>query len=249
MVKGYSVTDIGQRRELNEDFSYLSNTAVGTLPNLYIVADGMGGHQAGDYASRYAVTRVKELSEAATPRPLKEILDRALHVVNQELRTIASSDVHYAGMGTTMVAAVVKDDRLLVGNVGDSRLYLFHENHLHQITVDHSLVEEMVLAGGIDEARARTHPDKNIITRAIGAEDVLQIDFFSVALTEGDTILMCTDGLTNMLEDEEIAGILKTADRSLAQKAEALVNAANQNGGRDNITVLLIDPFDGGLHD
>lgn len=130
-----------------------------------------------------------------------------------------------------------------MANVGDSRLYVVNCHEIRQITRDHSWVEEMVLRGGIVREEARNHPDKNIITRAVGAEDTVQADFFTVHLQEGDTILMCTDGLTNMLEDEEILMILDGA-RDIVEKAQALVDAANENGGKDNISVILIEPLD-----
>jgi len=130
---------------------------------------------------------------------------------------------------------------MCVANVGDSRLYVINDE-IKQITVDHSLVEEMVRMGGIGREQARVHQDKNIITRAIGAEDEIKVDFFSVKLNKGDFVLMCSDGLTNMIEDEEIRMIL-LAQKDIASKAEALVAAANQNGGKDNITVILIEPF------
>ena len=144
------------------------------------------------------------------------------------------------GMGTTVVVASCMGRFLQVANVGDSRLYVVNRE-IRQITRDHSLVEEMIRMGGLDRADARNHPDKNIITRAVGAEDHVEPDFFTVELREGDTVLMCSDGLTNMLEDEEIRMIISGA-RDLVEKAERLVEAANANGGRDNISVILIEP-------
>ena len=147
------------------------------------------------------------------------------------------------GMGTTVVVATcLKDKYLEVANVGDSRLYVANDREIRQITRDHSLVEEMVRRGGIDRESARSHPDKNIITRAVGAEDTIMADFFDVELKPGDIVLMCSDGLTNMLEDEEIHMIL-SSQNSVEEKAEELVKAANDNGGRDNIAVILMEPF------
>lgn len=232
---------------MNEDYVYTSDCAVGSLPNLYIVADGMGGHQAGDYASRYTVTRFVELASSAGQEEPVPLVDRILAQINREIRTIAGARPEYSGMGTTVVAASVWEKFLRVANVGDSRLYLYRgrTQTLTQITVDHSLVEEMVLAGGLNEQDARRHPDRNIITRAIGAEDRLRTDFFTAEIEEGDLVLLCTDGLTNMLEDTQIAAILRTAD-PIEEKAGALVTQANESGGRDNITVTIIDPFSPG---
>ena len=137
--------------------------------------------------------------------------------------------------------SVCERETLHVANVGDSRLYVINGNEIRQITRDHSWVEEMIRRGGLEREQARNHPDKNIITRAVGADETVRTDFFSVRLKEGDLILMCTDGLTNMLEDEEIRMVLDGA-RDIVEKAQELVRRANENGGRDNISVILIEP-------
>lgn len=241
MIKSFSVTDIGRKRKLNQDFVYSSDEAVGNLKNVYIVADGMGGHQAGDYASKCTVeTMVREIRGCFEQSPIR-ILSRAIRIANDQVRRKAREDESLYGMGTTVVAATVLGKYLQVANVGDSRLYIINEE-VRQITRDHSLVEEMVRMGGLDREAARNHPDKNIITRAIGARDTIEIDFFHEELKSGDLILMCSDGLTNMLEDEEIGRILKTPG-TIEERAERLIDAANQNGGRDNIAVILIDAF------
>ena len=241
MIKSFSVTDIGRKRKLNQDFVYSSDEAVGNLKNVYIVADGMGGHQAGDYASKCTVeTMVREIKGCFEQSPIG-ILSRAIRIANDQVRRKAREDESLYGMGTTVVAATVLGKYLQVANVGDSRLYIINEE-VRQITRDHSLVEEMVRMGGLDREAARNHPDKNIITRAIGARDTIEIDFFHEELKSGDLILMCSDGLTNMLEDEEIGRILKTPG-TIEERAERLIDAANQNGGRDNIAVILIDAF------
>lgn len=241
MIKSFSVTDIGRKRKLNQDFVYSSDEAVGNLKNVYIVADGMGGHQAGDYASKCTVeTMVREIKGCFEQSPIR-ILSRAIRIANDQVRRKAREDESLYGMGTTVVAATVLGKYLQVANVGDSRLYIINEE-VRQITRDHSLVEEMVRMGGFDREAARNHPDKNIITRAIGARDTIEIDFFHEELKSGDLILMCSDGLTNMLEDEEIGRILKTPG-TIEERAERLIDAANQNGGRDNIAVILIDAF------
>ena len=168
-------------------------------------------------------------------------MSKAIRIANDQVRRKAREDESLYGMGTTVVAATVLGKYLQVANVGDSRLYIINEE-VRQITRDHSLVEEMVRMGGLDREAARNHPDKNIITRAIGARDTIEIDFFHEELRSGDLVLMCSDGLTNMLEDEEIGRILKTPG-TIEERAERLINAANQNGGRDNIAVILIDAF------
>ncbi|MBO5292006.1 MAG: Stp1/IreP family PP2C-type Ser/Thr phosphatase [Lachnospiraceae bacterium] len=241
MLKTFSITDIGRKRKLNQDYVYSCEQPIGNLPNLFLVADGMGGHNAGDYASKYTVeTIVEEISRSFEKNPVR-ILQKAIEKANTHIREKAMEEEALAGMGTTVVAATCMGKYLQVANVGDSRLYVVNDK-ITQITRDHSLVEEMVRMGGIDRESARNHPDKNIITRAVGAQDTVEVDFFSVELSVGDIVLMCSDGLTNMLEDEEIRMIL-SGQRDIVEKAEELIKAANNNGGKDNIAVIIIEPF------
>ena len=241
MIKTFSVTNIGKKRKLNQYYQYTSEVPVGHLPNLFIVADGMGGHNAGDYASKLAVeTMVEEIALSAEKEP-EAVLRMAVEKANAMVNRSAKKAPELEGMGTTVVAACIEGSTLSVANVGDSRLYVVGGHEIRQITRDHSWVEDMVRSGGMGREEARNHPDKNIITRAVGAEDSVKTDFFSVTLREGDMILMCTDGLTNMLNDEEIRMVLDGA-RDIVEKAEELVRRANENGGRDNISVILIEP-------
>lgn len=241
-MHSFSITDIGMRRKMNQDFVSAADESVGRLPNLYLLADGMGGHRAGDYASRFTVRELLRLTAASREESVREILEDALHVVNQNLYETACMRDDLRGCGTTIVAASIQDGILQTANVGDSRLYVSGTDGLRQITTDHSLVEEMVLAGSLDARKARTHPDKNVITRAVGAERYLDVDFFNTRLREGDLILMCSDGLTNMVEDEEIQQIIRV-NETLESKARRLVDRANAEGGLDNISVILIDAF------
>lgn len=240
-MKTFSITDVGRRREMNQDYIYTSETPVGNLPNLFIVADGMGGHNAGDFASRYTVEHVVEtIAGSGLTGPIS-LLGEALRKVNAELLALADQNPQLRGMGTTFVGATIAQDCLYVANVGDSRLYLVNEDII-QVTRDHSLVQEMVRMGEMNQAQARVHPDKNIITRAVGAFKDIEADFFEVSLRPRDHILLCSDGLTNMLEDSEIRRIM-CSQRDIAESVERLVAAANQNGGKDNISVIIIDPF------
>lgn len=242
MLKTFSITDIGKRRKLNQDYVYTSEMPVGHLPNLFLVADGMGGHNAGDYASRYTIeTIVDEISNSSDESPVF-VLEKAIKRANTLIRKKSEEEIELSGMGTTVVAATIEGNKLCVANVGDSRLYIINNREIRQITRDHSLVEEMVRMGGLKREMARNHPDKNIITRAIGALDDVDVDFFEVRLSKGDTILMCSDGLSNMIEDEEIRMIMQ-GQRDIVEKAESLVKAANNNGGKDNIAVVLVEPF------
>ncbi len=240
-MKTFAITDVGQKRSINQDSVYTSELPVGNLPNLFMVADGMGGHQAGDVASRSTIEQiVAHISSDPEHNPVK-ILRSAIEKANEKLLHMAQSDEGLLGMGTTLVAASIVDDCLYVANVGDSRLYLIN-NGITQVTKDHSLVEEMVRSGAIERSEARFHPKKNIITRAIGVKEQVMIDFFDEKLDPGDTVLLCSDGLTNMVDDEEIR-ILISQQTDVAGKAETLIDAANQNGGKDNITVVVIEPF------
>ena len=227
---------------MNQDYMYTSTTPVGSLPNLFVVADGMGGHNAGEYASRFTVDKVVEvISQNGQQEPVAAMKE-ALTEANSQLLEEAGADPSKSGMGTTVVAATVIGDLLHVANIGDSRLYVIDHEAIRQITRDHSLVEEMVRLGEMDKAAAKVHPDKNIITRAIGVTRELAVDFFEVKLRPEDMILLCSDGLTNMVEDEEIKEIVME-QKNIVEKAEKLINTANENGGKDNITVVLIEPF------
>ena len=239
-MKAFALTDVGQRRKINQDCVYASVEPVGNLPNLFIVADGMGGHKAGDFASRFAVNAVREsIGASQETNPIKLIRD-AIELANRGILQESSEHEEMRGMGTTIVVTTIVDRYAYTANVGDSRLYLLGDT-LNQITKDHSLVEEMVRLGEITEAEARNHPDKNIITRAVGATSNVDIDFFDYKVGPGGIILMCSDGLSNMVEDEEIRRILRRTI-SIEEKARVLVETANENGGKDNIAVILVEP-------
>ncbi len=237
-MKSCALTDVGRKRQLNEDFVYACNKPVGKLPNLYMVADGMGGHNAGDVASRTAVESViksvTESSEVKLPRIISEAVSNA----NRTIWDMAKSDPGMSGMGTTLVLCTFFEDSLYVANVGDSRLYICND-HLEQITVDHSLVEEMVRSGQITRQQSRTHSKKNVITRAVGVGADVRPDLFDVGMISGDTILLCSDGLSNMVTDQEMESLIRAA-ASLEEAADSLVETANRHGGDDNISAVLV---------
>ena len=234
-------TDPGKVRSHNED----SVTIVRNLSGDYllIVADGMGGHKAGDYASRYTIERVvASVSRNSGDEPVS-VIKEAINKANELLLAESREDEDKSGMGTTLVIGTIIGNKLLVANIGDSRLYIAGgSEQIRQITRDHSLVDEMVRMGEINADEARIHPDKNIITRAVGTSEHVEADFFEVELANDDTILLCTDGLTNMVRDEEILDTIKK-NESIEDAAVQLVKMANANGGRDNITVMIIKPF------
>ena len=237
-MKAYSITDVGMVRKTNQDYVFCYDNLLGQLPNLFLVADGMGGHQAGDYASRYCVESIAaSVKNSKTKSPIG-ILDEAIHTANLAVFRQAESDPSLYGMGTTIVAATVIGSELYVANIGDSRAYLIRDG-IRQITEDHSWVEEMVRKGELERKDARTHKNKNVITRAIGTDALVQADFFQLSVQENDILLMCTDGLTNMLEDDAILEIISEASTVEAMGKE-LVEAANANGGKDNIGIVLV---------
>lgn len=238
-------TDVGKRREINEDSLFISETPVGILPNLFVVADGMGGHNAGDFASQHVVEQFVEAlkSQDTKKESVESAVRRALEAANGYIYEKSLSDKSLEGMGTTFVMASCIDNRMFVSNVGDSRLYLINSK-IVQITIDHSQVEEMIAMGVITRKDAKTHPDKNIITRAVGVEPTVEADFFNIRLERGDIILLCSDGLTNMVDDEDIYKIVSES-KSLDEAVHKLIDTANNNGGRDNITAVLIEPYGG----
>ena len=236
-MKVYSATDVGQKRKMNQDYVFTSEDAVGNLPNLFVVADGMGGHNAGDFASSHAVEiLVEEIRKDADYNPVK-VIRHAIETANTEIIEQAQKDEGLRGMGTTMVVSTIVGQYAYVANVGDSRLYVV-QGQIQQITKDHSLVQEMVRLGEISPEEARNHRDKNIITRALGAEKTVDIDFFDLKLEAGDTILMCSDGLSNMVDDRKMEEIILDSEMELTEKGKTLIREANLNGGKDNIATV-----------
>lgn len=237
-MKSSGRTDTGNKRTSNQDSIFYSNKPIGPLPNLYIVADGMGGHKAGDKASRMAIDITVDFVEKSTLENPIAILKRAMIYANNEIYKVANKDPELYGMGTTMVVAVALEDKVVVANVGDSRFYVV-SNEIKQITMDHSLVEELIRNGELERKKGRNHPEKNIITKAMGSKDEVLPDFFEIDINPEDKYLLCSDGLSNMVEDDEIRDIIVDSD-SLDDAALALIDRANYYGGSDNISVIII---------
>lgn len=246
-MKSFGITDVGRKRSMNQDSIFFTDEPIGPLGNLYIVADGMGGHKAGDVASRTAIEAATEyIRESETGNPVS-LLKRAIIYANDKVYRLAQSDPEdYAGMGTTFVAAVVEDGVMYVANIGDSRLYTAGSD-IRQITMDHSLVEELIRSGQLDRNMGRNHPEKNIITRALGIAENVVPDFFEVELSADDRILLCSDGLSNMIEDDELYDIINETD-SLEATGKKLVDRANYYGGRDNISAIVVAIDLGGVN-
>src|SRR3954452_18856 len=223
-------TDTGRQRHANED-SYFAR------PPLFAVADGMGGAQAGEVASRIAARAFEKRQRLNREEPAESQLEEIAQTANRETHRLAQEDSSRAGMGTTLTAAMVRDDEVALGHVGDSRAYVLRDGQLKRLTKDHSLVEELRRQGRLTEEQAEEHPQRSIITRALGPESQVNVDTMTFPARDGDVFLLCSDGLTTMVSDEEIRDILVGA-KNLRTAVNRLVDAANRGGGRDNITAV-----------
>ncbi|WP_058485317.1 Stp1/IreP family PP2C-type Ser/Thr phosphatase [Defluviitalea phaphyphila] len=235
---------VGKHRENNEDAIFISDSSFGCLPNIYIVADGMGGHKAGEYASFLAIQSfcnyVKDhSSNEISHENIKTFLLEAIAYTNNVIYQKAMENELLKGMGTTFLVSVFIDEDIYIAHVGDSRLYIIQNDIIKQLTIDHSFVEEMVRQGTISEKEARNHPNRNAITRAVGTNPKVEVDIYNSKIEENSFVLMCSDGLSNMLKEEEIIHIFKN-NGDLENIAQSLVDRANENGGLDNISVIII---------
>lgn len=240
-------SDAGMMRKSNQDSIYYNDHGVGMLANLMMVADGMGGHKAGEKASELAIRGMVEqaMSMNRMPEDMAIWLSNGAEIVNRLVYEAAMSCPEWSGMGTTLVAAVCDANTLFCINVGDSRLYVVETledgtSCLRRVTVDHSVVEEMVASGIISREDAWQHPQKNLITRAVGLEQAVKVDRFRVPLQNIQKIMLCSDGLTDMLQEREILQVL-LEDTDADSQAERLKRLANEHGGRDNISVIIAD--------
>jgi len=247
-VTAAGLSDVGRKRKTNEDSFHIDPGR-----GLFIVADGMGGHAAGEVASRLAVDTIQEFlrmsdadSEITWPFEFDESLSAggnriqaAIHLANREIVRHMQAQEDTRGMGTTVVTAVVADDSCFIGHVGDSRAYLIRDGAIRQLTRDHTFVNEQVERGFMSRAEAERHPARNILTRAVGSSEELHVDLVETKLVAGDRILLCSDGLSSMVEDEAILRILQDHP-DLEEACSALVALANENGGWDNVTAVLI---------
>lgn len=240
----HALTDIGMVRKVNQDYVWESTRPVGAFPNLFILADGMGGTRGGDYASKYVAKRLREIIEKSKEHEVIKVLREAVLKINRELFEISLKNADLYGMGTTLVASVIIKDKLIVVNVGDSRLYAIGDG-IEQITKDHSYVEEQVALGLMQRDSEEYKKNKHFLTRAIGVEPRIKMDIFERDLIPGELVLMCSDGLSNMLDDDLIFSIV-AGRGGLAYKASTLIETANKKNASDNIAVILINPELGG---
>lgn len=242
-------TDVGRKRKDNED-----SLLVNPEQKLFVVADGMGGHAAGEVASRLAVDAINEFvcltssdEEITWPFGLEEDisydgnrLKTAIRYANRKVLDATRQRSEYEGMATTVAAVLIDGETANLAHVGDSRVYLFRDAELSQLTSDHSWVNEQILSGALSAEQARSHPLRNVVTRALGGRSELVVDLQSSRMRPGDVLLLCSDGLTTMLPDEEIARVCRETGGDVVATARALVEEANARGGEDNITVLLV---------
>ncbi|MEN8904713.1 MAG: Stp1/IreP family PP2C-type Ser/Thr phosphatase [Clostridiales bacterium] len=235
-------SDTGLIRTVNED-SFFIKSSYENLPDIYIIADGMGGHNAGEIASKTAAEYTGEVLLNTPGAFLEEenltaSIIEAMEKANQKVFEMSKAKSENSGMGTTLIAAVVYGKKLYIGHIGDSRVYILKKGIISKITSDHSLVEELLRSGTLTKEEAENHPKKNIITRAIGCSVVIDVDLYEYDIENGDIILMCTDGLTNMVNENQIRDIVQNS-KDLGTASENLINKANENGGEDNTTVIL----------
>ncbi len=226
-----TATHVGRVRSGNEDAVFPHGAGAGEGSMLIGVADGMGGHVGGEVASRLAVEAASDVDGGVVER---------VKAANGAVVARALEDPNLVGMGTTLTIAEIADEALQIGHVGDSRAYLYRDGELRQITTDHSLIAELLAAGKITEEDVATHPQRSVVTRALGMARAVRVDHFTEELRPGDRLLLCSDGLTTMIDDAAIAGIL-AAEEEPEAAAWALVEAANSAGGVDNITVAVVD--------
>lgn len=242
-VNAIGATDTGLVRTLNEDSFLIKGFENGAPYGFCILADGMGGHNAGEVASAMATEIISnELSNSEIGNSDDDIVSSitaSLDYANNEIYSKSISNSENAGMGTTAVVIYLNGKTAYIANIGDSRAYLIEKSGIMQLTTDHSVVQKLVESGSITPQEARNHPEKNIITKALGTEPLEDYDIYEFSVREGDKILLCSDGLTDMIEDSQINDILNQ-DKSPDEAVSALVAAAKENGGRDNITVVLI---------
>jgi protein phosphatase len=225
-------TDTGRRRRRNED-------ALVCEPPLFAVADGMGGAQAGEVASQLAAESVREQGQDGLAAP--EQVTELIRAANRRVYAYSSENPAARGMGTTITVAMVEDNTVVIGHVGDSRAYLLRDDKLTQLTQDHSLVAELIRSGRLSPEEAETHPQRSVITRALGTDPEVEIDLFSLSAKNDDVFLLCSDGLTSMVADEEIERFLVDSRDDLDVATRELIEAANQAGGEDNISVVLFE--------
>ena len=240
-------TDVGRSRTVNQDNIYVSCVPVGCVPNVFVVADGMGGELAGDVASDLAIKSfIASLSERAANGEYLDNLISAVTAANSDVYNKGNSSPAYNGMGTTFLAVTIAGNVLYAAHVGDSRLYAITEKKIEQLSNDHSYVMEMVRNGQLTQEEAEHHPRKNVITRAVGSAGLVNVDGIIRPVAHDTIYLICSDGLSNMVGADEIKSIVSNKNLSIEQRVDTLIARANENGGKDNISAVIISPWEDG---
>ncbi|MFP7494131.1 Stp1/IreP family PP2C-type Ser/Thr phosphatase [Terribacillus saccharophilus] len=244
-MRGFFITDRGQIRSHNEDAGGVFSNS--NAQYLAVIADGMGGHKAGDVASQLAISHLRSWWETAavfdSPQQTEEAIKQAIKDVNTSVYGASQESEELSGMGTTVVAAVCTDDFVTIAHIGDSRCYLLNEEGFKQVTEDHSLVNELVRSGEITEQDAEHHPRKNVLLRALGTDQDVEMDLVSITWEAGDRLLLCSDGLSNKIDKQELLQYL-TSGEEIEHIAARLVTIANERGGEDNISLIIADLAD-----
>lgn len=230
----------GVVRKVNQDYIYINNQPIGALDNLYIVADGLGGHSAGEVASEAAIDFFEQYILENNEETL-DLMVSAVCYANEEVYKLSKQNTNYHGMGTTLLAVTQRINKLFVVHVGDSRLYGIRGGEIIQITSDHTYAMDLFKAGVISKEEARKCKETNVLTRAIGTEKTIKADALFCEINEGDTFLLCSDGLTDMVSDEDILNIAQSKNLPLEVRVNELIKRANNNGGKDNIAVIIIE--------
>ena len=238
-IEIFGISDKGKIRSLNEDSYIIQGFKNSESKGFCVLADGMGGHNAGEVASLMAIKTISSaLKETLkSDKNIPGVIVKAVKSANSEIYKVADENEEQRGMGTTAVVCVIADDQLYIGNVGDSRAYLLRGDEILRITVDHSVVEELISIGSITREEAYSHPKRHVITRALGTDTDIEADIYEYTLKSGDTLILCSDGLTEMLKESEIRELTDRKE-DIPNIVMSLVDKANENGGIDNITVI-----------
>src|SRR5699024_9269554 len=241
-MRGYFITDQGQVRSVNEDAGGVFFNAEEQL--LAMVADGMGGHKAGEVASKLAVSHVqkawKDCDKINSPMEAEAWLENTIQVMNKSIYDRSLENKEYEGMGTNVVMSICTKDYITIAHIGDSRAYIYSNTSFNQLTNDHSLVNELIRTGQITEGDAEEHPRKNVLTRAVGTEEVVQAEIGTYNWMEDDCLLLCSDGLTNKVSDQELYNLFQQFDH-LEEMTKEFIHMANERGGEDNITLTVVE--------
>ncbi len=238
---GVGNTNVGKIRKINQDYVYINNEPIGSLDNLYIVADGVGGHKAGEVASESAIDFFEQFIYETEDDEVLDLLVSALAYANEQVFKLSKTNKQYENMGTTLLATTIKNNKIFVAHVGDCRLYGIRNNKIAQMTSDHTYAMDLFKAGVISKEEAYNSKDSNVLTRALGTEKNVKADALFCDVFEDDIFIMCSDGLSDMVEDDEIFKIASNSNISTEEKVESLIQKANDNGGKDNIAVIVIE--------